>query len=253
MAADVVAVQTFSTFSPPSFITKSSAITKSCPPGFGVCPNSVDASGPWNVGWRLNNFLAFRSPSNSACFDMMSPGVSPSGLTSKAGTKALPERCHHCRRAAGKKIFPLLSRYETGHKFYCFILKHEFMRNDGIAISIRPFGAKKEGHQPDDRRRFHHHGRQEGAKLFLSGLSTLMKRGERGALLRIFPFLAQKCFIKEQQLIITFRNETHLWRFFPPTQPESIHRPISHIVRRYPTMIASVSREAHRNSDEHKQ
>lgn len=68
------------------------------------------------------------------------------------------------------------------------------MGNDGIAISIRPFGAK-EGHQPDDRRRFSPpRAARRGKIISLSGLSTLMKRGERGALLRIFPFPCAKMF-----------------------------------------------------------
>ena len=38
-----------------------------------------------------------------------------------------------------------------------------------------------------------------------------------------FPFLAQKCFIKEQQLIITFRNETHFMAIFFPANSARIN------------------------------
>jgi len=34
---------------------------------------------------------------------MMGPGISSSGHVFKAGTKALPERCHHCRASRGQK------------------------------------------------------------------------------------------------------------------------------------------------------
>ena len=98
---------------------------------------------------------------------MMSPGVSPSGLTSKAGTKALPERYHHCRASRGQKnLSPFCPDMKQDINFIVSYWNMNSCETMGLRSRSAPLAQKKVTSRTivDV---FHHHGRQEGAKLFL--------------------------------------------------------------------------------------
>ena len=98
---------------------------------------------------------------------MMGPGISPSGHVLKAGTKALPERCHHCRASRGQKnlspFCPDLKQHINFIVPYWNINSHETV---GLRSRSAPSTQKKATKRASVGV-FHRHGRQERAKLFL--------------------------------------------------------------------------------------
>ena len=98
---------------------------------------------------------------------MMGPGISSSGHVFKAGTKALPERCHHCRASRGQKN---LSGFCPNMKQHINFIVPYWNMNSHETVGLRSRSAPSTQKKATNRTivgLFQRHGRQERANLFL--------------------------------------------------------------------------------------
>jgi hypothetical protein len=111
---------------------------------------------------------------------MMSPGVSPVRPYQRRGRKRTGDAITVEPRA--KKSFPFCSDMKQDINFIVSYWNMNSCETMGLRSRSALCRAKKVTSRTivDV---FHHHGRQKGKIISLSGLSTLMKRGEKGALL----------------------------------------------------------------------
>ena len=98
---------------------------------------------------------------------MMSPGISSSSLVLRAGTKALPERCHHCRASRGQKnLSPFCPDMKQDINFIVSYWNMNSCETMGLRSRSAPWTQKKATNRTIVGL-FQRHGRQERANLFL--------------------------------------------------------------------------------------